>query len=323
MDKKVIIAIVIVAIIIVAGVCVYFFWPKEQKFGGTEVYSDIKVGDSTSLDFDIELTMDVTDTVPISEALDGMYFEVIGIEPAYSQSVTFGDKQYMCDVYVITDDDETTEYYAIQTSGVILKVETEDGIQKLVSTTCDVTKTILEQDVTVGTAYSYKYVIAIPGLESMMVTGTSTSTVTEIGNGEDCKLRTVMNIDEGERVEVVLASITAGVYKFVDDDYEYTKDGAMSYYAYTCCMNDIIDEYGSDAVEMGKKTTANILTAYGERDVTVQKVYVDIDGAIADVTFYYGAKDVLYKTEVTIQMEDFGELAMSVDLIDSDDVKSL
>ena len=323
MDKKVIIAIVIVAIIVVAGVCVYFFWPKEQKFGGTEVYSDIKVGDSTSLDFDISLTMDDTETVQISEALEGMYFDVIGIEPAYSQSVSFNDKQYMCDVYVIADDDETVEYYAIQTSGVVLKVETEDGFQKLVSTNCDVTKTISEQDVTVGTTYSYEIVVAIPGLESMMVTGASTSTVTEIGNGGDCKLRTVVNIDEEDLVEVVLESINAGVYKFVDDDYEYTKDGAMSYYAYSCCMNDIIDEYGKDAVNMGKKTTANILTAYGERDVTVQKVEVDIDGAIADVTFYYGAKDVLYRTEMTVQMEDFGELAMSVDLIDSDDVKSL
>ncbi|MBR4686655.1 hypothetical protein PED39_05115 [Methanomassiliicoccales archaeon LGM-RCC1] len=46
--------------------------------GGTEAYTDIKVGDEIKNDFDATLIADVTVKLPISEALSEMYFQIVG-----------------------------------------------------------------------------------------------------------------------------------------------------------------------------------------------------------------------------------------------------
>jgi hypothetical protein len=323
MDKKIIV-ILIAAIVIVAGVCVYFAFGQGEKLGGTEAYTDIKVGDEIKNDFDVTLTADVTLELPISEALSGMYFQIVGATPIYSTLKTFNDKVYECFVYDIDENGEIAEYYVIEDSGVILGVSYEDGTNyKLTGTSCDVTKTIEEQEVTVGTTYTYLMRALIPGMEAVAVEGYSVNTVTEIGNGDNCKLNTTMNSENKDMLTLKLASIEGGVYKFEGNDNEYTKDGAMSYYAYTSCLNDIKEIYGEDSIVMGKKYSEKIVTAYGNRDVTVQEMNVDVFGTDTFIKFYYGSKDVLYKTYMETAVDDVFELTLIVDLVGSDAVKAL
>ena len=188
MDKKVIIAIAVVAIIIVAGVCIYFaFLKDDKKLGGTEVYSDIKVGDKTDVFMDMSLKSDYTEEMTIIEALEQMYFVEVGIEPSSTITVVYNGVAYDCDVYEIDDEDMgLIQYQVIHSSGVILNEIYDNGYLKLMSTTCDVTKTILEQELTVGSTSTYELKTAIPGVTSMVVLGELTHKITEIGNGEDC-----------------------------------------------------------------------------------------------------------------------------------------
>ena len=323
MDKKIIIVIIIAAVLVVAGVYLAF-GQGDKKLGGEEVYSDIKVGDTTDVYMDMTLVSDVTEDLTLTDVLEQMYFVEVGIEPSGTTTVTFNGVAYECDVYKMDLEElGTFEYNVIHSSGVILEEIYDNGYMKLMSTTCDVTKTILEQELTVGTTFTYELKAAIPGVTSMFVKGEMIHTITEIGNGEDCKMNSKMNVKEKMTDSVTLESIEGDVYKFVGDDEEYTKDGAMSYYAYTCCLNDLKDLYGEDAITMGERSSKKISTAYGDRDVTAQKVKVETFGFSADVTFYYGAHDVLYKTEVSAVMEGIGDLTLTADLRDSDAVKSL
>ena len=325
MDKKVIIAIAAVAIIVVAGVCIYFaFMKDDKKLGGTEVYSDIKVGDVIDLKVDVAMTSDTTAVVDVSEALENMYFAVVGAQPVGTKDVAFDGKTYSCDIYEISNEetDDTITYYVIRTSGVILEMEQENGYQKLKSTNCDLEKTIEEQQVVVGTTFTYHMLAAIPGASAKMASGELTCTVTELGSEDDCKLRTVMDLKQNSRESRQLESITGDVYKFKDDDTEYTKDGAMSIYAYPSLENYLKDQFG-DSVVMGAKTTQKIDTAYGEREVTVQSISVNVFGFSTDYKCYYGSKDVMYKVEGSALFEGFGLITTTSELLDCDAVKSL
>lgn len=324
MDKKVIIVIAAVAIIVVAAACVLLMQPQEQKVGGTEAYTDIKVGDVSTLQFEMVVSADITEDLLLTEALEGMYFDLVGVEPTRTSNYIYGDEIYVCYVYEIKDGyGFEISYYVNKESGVLFFAEFDDGYMRLKSTSCDVNKPILEQEVGLDTYYTYEVKTTIPGLPTMYVVGESVSKVTAIGDGHDCKLNTSSYIKESEEVSVKLATIDGDVYKFENDGTEYTKDGAASYYSYTSCMNDIKAAYGEGSVVMGDKSTAKIPTAYGDREVTVQKVKVDVYGNIAELTFYYGSKDVLYKTEMFSPIRGLGEITLSADLVHCDTVKSL
>ena len=74
---------------------------------------------------------------------------------------------------------------------------------------------------------------------------------------------------------------------------------------------------------MGKKYSDRIATAYGDRDVTVQEINVDVFGTDTLIKFYYGSKDVLYKTFMETAVDDVFKLVLTVDLVGSDAVKAL
>lgn len=329
MDKNAIIAIAAVAIIVVAGVCVFFALKgDDKKLGGTEVYSDIKVGDEIDIKIKQSMTSEITNTEHIEDFAE--HFYVVDMEPVGQTEITYNGTTYTCNIYTMSDDGETFTYYAEETSCFILKVtiENESGdeaFKMLKETTFDVTKTPLEQDYVVGAKISFeaKEIREVPGQGAMVMTGTETMEVTAVDDVEfTCTYKTTEEASGEARQSMVLESITGDVYKFKDDDVEHTKDQAMSVYAYPSALAAMKAQYGEENVKMGKSSSETIDTSYGERKVTAQKFTVTF-GYQMDYTVYYGSEGVIYLIEASVDMAGVGNYATTSTLLDCDAVKSL
>ena len=327
MDKKAIIAIAAVAIIVVAGVCVFFALKgDDKKLGGTEVYSDIKVGDEIDVMISQSMTSEITNTEHIEDFAEQFY--VVDMEPVGQTEITYNGTTYTCNIYTMSDDGETITYYAEETSCFILKVTFEEsgdeGYKMLKETTFDVTKTPLEQDYVVGAKISFeaKQIREVPGQGAVVMTGTETMEVTAVDDVEStCTYKTTQEASGKARQSKVLESITGDVYKFKDDDVEHTKDQAMSIYAYPSLVAALKASYGENVI-MGKSSSETIDTSYGERKVTAQKITVEF-GYQMDYTVYYGSEGVIYLIEASVDMAGVGNYKTTSTLLDCDAVKSL
>jgi len=329
MDKKAIIAIAAVAIIVVAGVCIFFALKgDDKKLGGTEVYSDIKVGDEIEVKLGYSMNGEIVDTEHIEDFAEQFY--VVDMTPTGQTEITYNGTTYTCNIYTETDEDEVITYYAEETSCFILKVTIENesgeaGLKTLKETSFDVTKTPLEQDVDVGAKISFeiKESREVPGQGAVVMTGTESIEITAVDDVEfTCTYKTIQEASGESRQSKELASITGDVYMFVDDDEEYTKDEAMSIYAYPSAIAALKAQYGEQNVIMGKSTSKTIDTSYGERKVTAQEVTVALIYQV-DYTIYYGSEGVIYLIESGVSMPGVGNFVNTSTLLDCDAVKSL
>jgi len=301
---KIAIAIAVVAIIAVAGACVYFFFLDKGNEGGGggggedvpdhyEVLRDPRVGDK--LDLEMEL-LDLADQERTGSAEDylktSLYYGYRGSLDG-SAVVTFKGKDYDCSVYK----ENGTLYYVASSSGIVLKVVRDSGeIIMIEDTNLDVTKKIGEQTVNKGTFYSY--VLTENKTEDGIVTtatGKSSFTVSE-KTGDMLTYQCHSEVKEVESGTREIVSVSNGVYKFKNDDREYTKTQVMMYYSYSSIM-DYLKEVQGDTIKMLEKTSATMDTEYGERTVTVQKAELGV-GLTMYYTFYYGQSDVLYSFSV-------------------------
>jgi len=312
MDSKAIIAIAVVAILVVAGACVYVFVLNKDKDSSDhyETLRDIAVGDEIELGMDMKIVTHTTGEGDGEEFLDDMYFSALA-EPIDEKTVTFQGKDYDCYVYQTAMGDEGMDAYisVVKTSGVILYAEPVDGdgYLKLAASDFDVAKQIDEHDFAVGSSYQYDIkIMRTYGGYTAIFTGTLINTVTEVLDG-GLEYTSHEDMSAVAPYTMKLASIDAGVYKFEGMDAEYTKAGAMQFYSFSEAYENLVEQYGN-AIVPGEKKTSTMDTAYGERQITLQKYTIDDPLEIEDseiaYSFYYGKADVLYECHYLTTMGD-------------------
>lgn len=289
MNPKALVAIAAVAILVVAGVCVYVFVLNKDKGGDTpeppvdhyEVFRDPQVGDKIVVEVTDVLEAKQTTTGSAEDFLKLAPYNNHGSIPSGEESVTYKGKSYSCLVYEYYDD----KYYVLE-SGFVLKVVQEEHTILLEDTNLDIDATIDAQSVTVGSFFHYEGT----GYDmEAKVTDVKSATLTYTING--------YREETGESTKVI-ESINGGVYKYKDDDDEYTKSAVMFNYSFVDAVKYMEDLYGS-ALKEGEKKSSTLQTVYGERPVTAQEYIVSSSGNDIHMVLYYGQEKVLYMYSVS------------------------
>ena len=288
MNSKAILAIAAVAILVVAGACVYVFVLNKDKGGDTpvppvehyETFRDPQVGDKIVIEITEAMEIDRTTSGSAKDFLKLAPYNYSGSFPSGEESVVYKGKSYDCLVY---ESDDTT-YYVLE-SEFVLKVIQRGHTILLKDTNLDIEATIDEQSVTVGSFFHYE--------------GEGFDMKAEITNEKSGTFTYKVNGYSGETVEStkVIESINGGVYKFKDDDKEYTKSEVMMNYSFADAVKYLEDTYGS-AMKEGEKKSSTMETVYGERPVTAQKYIISISSNELHYVLYYGQENVLYKYSI-------------------------
>lgn len=147
------------AILVVAGACVYIFVLDKDKGGDEpvadhyEILRDPQVGDMITLGYKEHAVIEQIETGSAKDFLNLSFYYKSEGTPSGEQSVDYKRKSYLCQVYDKGED--SGKYYVIQESGIVLKQVRDVRTLMLDDTNLDLTATIGEQPVSVGSFYHY------------------------------------------------------------------------------------------------------------------------------------------------------------------------
>lgn len=288
--KSSFIAIIVVVMLILVGMGAYFAYSSGNP---DDVSTDLKVGDSTTVEtyYSGEVTKpheaEVTDILesylysnPISEG------EITGTD-----TVEYKGTMVACDLYEAVVNGFQYKAWVEPVSGIVYLWEMLDEdtpiIQQLLDTNFDLTKTIEEQTVADGSFIKYH-------IDDIIGATDRTYTVSEITE-DSCKITSTYYVEADIESVYTIESIDGDTLTMTDGTTmtQVAFIALVSHFAYEKNLRDS----GFKPV-YGEKHTAEIETAFGTKEVTVQDVECTYESGVkSTITMYYDDKGIIYKLE--------------------------
>jgi hypothetical protein len=284
------IALIVVVVLILVGMGAYFAYSAENP---DDVRTDLKVGDSTTVEIYYSGEVTKTHEADITDILDSYLYANPASEGEITGTDTVEYKGTMvaCDLYEAVVNGFQYKAWVEPVSGIVYLWEMLDEdtpiIQQLLDTNFDLTKTIEEQTVADGSFIKYH-------IDDIIGATDRTYTVSEITE-DSCKITSTYSVDVDEENEYTIAAIDGDTLTMTDGSTMKKNDfiALVSHFAYEKYLKDS----GLKPV-YGEKQTEEIETAFGLKEVTVQDVVcTNESGEEYTITMYYDDKGIIYKLE--------------------------
>ena len=284
------IALIVVVVLILVGMGAYFAYSAENP---DDVRTDLKVGDSTTVEIYYSGEVTKTHEADITDILDSYLYANPASEGEITGTDTVEYKGTMvaCDLYEAVVNGFQYKAWVEPVSGIVYLWEMLDEdtpiIQQLLDTNFDLTKTIEEQTVADGSFIKYH-------IDDIIGATDRTYTVSEITE-DSCKITSTYSVDVDEENEYTIAAIDGDTLTMTNGSTMKKNDfiALVSHFAYEKYLKDS----GLKPV-YGEKQTEEIETAFGLKEVTVQDVVcTNESGEEYTITMYYDDKGIIYKLE--------------------------
>jgi len=314
--KTSVIAIIVVVIIAVAAVGTYFLLTNNNNNATDTDYivrDKAIVGDYIEMRASItaDNVTELTDKTMI-EVLYDLYIAVDEKEKIGTQSYTYKGSSIMCDLYQSVTEYNTLTYLIDPSSGVIYRYTSDYGTLtssgSLIDSNYDLSKTMVEQEISVGKYTQYELTSEINTENtSVYSTGTTTNTVSAVipSDDEDYLYNVTMASSSTmtRETKLVVESInTDGTLNITGSSEPMANDDFIAMISYSKYI-DKLRSTGAD-ITMGERTVGKSETVFGMREITIQEAVLKDSGVTGDVTFTFGNADVLY----TIQAEQVADM---------------
>jgi len=307
--KTSVIAIIVVVIIAVAAVGTYFLLTNNNN---NVTDTDYIVRDKAIVGDYIEMRASIT-ADKVTELTDNtrtlvlydLYVTADEMEKIGAQSYTYKGTSIMCDLYQSANEYRTMTYLIEPSSGVVYRYTSDYGTattsMSLIDSNYDLSKTMAEQQISVGSYVKYTADSEIKTENTSVVsTGSTTYTVSAVIPADDedylYNLTMASNSVSTTETKLVVESInTDGTLNIKGSSEPMANDDFIAMISYS----KYIDKLRSTGVDitMGDRTVAKSETAFGDREVTLQNAVMKESGETSEVVFTFGNADVLYTIE--------------------------
>ena len=312
MDTKVIIVIAAVAVVAIGGgiaAAVLLSNSGESLDVDTpKTTEQLAVDDFYTGSVNLSMTSDTnTDNTTKSSFLNYLYLYYGTKDSTTTKQVIYKGETIVCDIYNYTYSGDVYVFYNEPTTKVTYfwSVTSDGDTAKytLKDSNLDLSKTSATQTVVNGSYIKYDYSSPIPQYGGTM-TGeleyrmTSYNTVSEKGTLNK-SVNGTMSIDNYKNT--IKEFNSAGRVISKEKSSTETKNDYLSSVNYDSLMEEAEDQ--GYTITHGEKTSKTIDTAFGKRNVTVEKVKMVKDSKTQNYTLTYGEKGFIYQQDI-IQIDD-------------------